>query len=207
MSFDKPVLEPRKRPTQSRSEVTFDAILEAAARILEEGGLLDLTTNQIAERAGVSIGTLYQYFPTKEVILAELSLNLRRSLLQNISRIIHGNSTKPLDEIMDILVKVAIDRLFDRPQLARALEYADAYLPLHEEVAVLTEQFEAEITGLLERHGIANPVLAGRDINAIARGMVDAASASGETDRQALLVRIGRALRGYLAYSGGSEYR
>ncbi|MEP3247819.1 MAG: TetR/AcrR family transcriptional regulator [Sneathiella sp.] len=172
---------------------------------MEEGGLLDLTTNQIAERAGVSIGTLYQYFPTKEVILAEVSLNLRRSLLQNISRIIHGNSTKSLDEIMDILVKVAIDRLFDRPQLARALEYADAYLPLDEEVAALTEQFEAEIAGLLERHGIATPVLAGRNINAIARGMVDAASAAGETDRQALLVRIGRALRGYLAYSGDSE--
>lgn len=52
--------DPRKRPRQARSVATFEAILEAAARILE------INTNAVAELAGVSIGSLYQYFPSKD---------------------------------------------------------------------------------------------------------------------------------------------
>ncbi len=66
------LLEPRKRPHQQRSAATVDAILEAAARILERKGLDALTTNVVAELAGISIGSLYQYVPGKAVILAEL---------------------------------------------------------------------------------------------------------------------------------------
>ena len=65
-------LEPRKLPKQARSETTFDAILEAAAQIFERHGYAAGTTNRIAERAGVSIGSLYQYFPNKDAILLAL---------------------------------------------------------------------------------------------------------------------------------------
>ena len=57
------------------------AILEAAARILETGGATGLNTNAIAQRAGVSVGSLYQYFPNKEAILAELIREKRGQLL------------------------------------------------------------------------------------------------------------------------------
>lgn len=63
---------PRKRPNQARSQATVEAILESAAHILSSEGYEALTTNAIAARAGVSIGSLYQYFPTKEAIIAEL---------------------------------------------------------------------------------------------------------------------------------------
>ena len=63
---------PRKAARQERSQVTVDAILEAATRLFAEGGLEAVNTNQIAELAGVSIGSLYQYFPTKQAILGEL---------------------------------------------------------------------------------------------------------------------------------------
>jgi AcrR family transcriptional regulator len=63
---------PRKAARQDRSQATVDAILEAAARLFAEGGLDAINTNQIAERAGVSIGSLYQYFPGKQAILGEL---------------------------------------------------------------------------------------------------------------------------------------
>jgi AcrR family transcriptional regulator len=59
----------RRRPRQSRSRATFDAILEAAAQVLERDGPAGFTTASVAERAGVSIGTLYQYFSDKQAIL------------------------------------------------------------------------------------------------------------------------------------------
>ena len=62
---------------QTRSKATVDAVLEAAARVLEERGLAGFNTNAVAERAGVSIGSLYQYFPSKDAILLAL---MERSL-------------------------------------------------------------------------------------------------------------------------------
>src|ERR1700753_469595 len=63
---------PRKLPVQRRSEETVAAIVEGAARILEKDGFEKFNTNSVAEKAGVSIGSLYQYFPNKDVLLAEL---------------------------------------------------------------------------------------------------------------------------------------
>jgi AcrR family transcriptional regulator len=63
---------PRKHPTQARARATVDALVEAAARILAADGPDALTTNRIAEVAGVGIGSLYQYFPSKEAIVAAL---------------------------------------------------------------------------------------------------------------------------------------
>jgi AcrR family transcriptional regulator len=59
----------RKGPRQARSRATIDAILDASARILGERGWLGLTTNDVAEAAGVSIGSLYQYFPNKLALI------------------------------------------------------------------------------------------------------------------------------------------
>jgi len=65
-------LSPRKTPIQERSRATVEALLEATADILVRRGYGALTTNAIAERAGVNIASLYQYFPGKEAIVAEL---------------------------------------------------------------------------------------------------------------------------------------
>jgi AcrR family transcriptional regulator len=64
--------EPRRSPLQDRSRATVDAILQATAYILVRDGYAGLTTNRIAERAGVNIASLYQYFPNKESIVVEL---------------------------------------------------------------------------------------------------------------------------------------
>ena len=63
------MLKPRKTPVQKRSTVTVDAILEAALQVLVAVGKEQLTTTRVAERAGVSVGTLYQYFPNKRALL------------------------------------------------------------------------------------------------------------------------------------------
>lgn len=72
MRKEKPPLSPRKIPAQARSRATFDALIQAATYILTEQGWDGLTTNAIAERAGVNIGSLYQYFPNKQAVIAEL---------------------------------------------------------------------------------------------------------------------------------------
>jgi AcrR family transcriptional regulator len=63
---------PRKRPRQARSRATVDTVLEATARVLVKRGFDGLTTNLVAEAAGVSIGSLYQYFPNKEALVGAL---------------------------------------------------------------------------------------------------------------------------------------
>lgn len=68
-------LEPRKLPRQARARATFDAIVDACGQVLATGPYDALTTNCISERAGVSIGTLYEYFPNRESIVAALAAN------------------------------------------------------------------------------------------------------------------------------------
>src|SRR5215475_2022291 len=63
------VLEPRKSPVQARSTASVDAILEATVQVLLDVGKERLTTTKVALRAGVSVGTLYQYFPNKSALL------------------------------------------------------------------------------------------------------------------------------------------
>ena len=63
---------PRKLPRQARSKATVDAVITAAAQILIEHGYEGATTARVAERAGVSVGSLYQYFPNKEALIAVL---------------------------------------------------------------------------------------------------------------------------------------
>ena len=72
MTARKQRLNPRKQPVQHRSKATVDVVLVAAAQVFEAHGYAAGTTNRIAERAGVSIGTLYQYFPSKEAIAVAL---------------------------------------------------------------------------------------------------------------------------------------
>lgn len=72
MNKRKSSVNPRKRPAQARSRATVDAIIQSATYILTQVGWEGLTTNSIAERAGVNIGSLYQFFPNKEAIIAEL---------------------------------------------------------------------------------------------------------------------------------------
>jgi AcrR family transcriptional regulator len=72
VSRNRSTVNPRKIPAQARSRATVDAIIQAATYILTEAGWEGLTTNAIAERAGVNIGSLYQFFPNKEAVIAEL---------------------------------------------------------------------------------------------------------------------------------------
>src|SRR5471032_3642943 len=80
-SADSPL---RKTPSQTRALRTVDTLFEAATRILASEGEAGFTTNRIAERAGFSIGTLYQYFPSKEAIVVALVRHHRDRVLREL---------------------------------------------------------------------------------------------------------------------------
>ena len=68
-----PLTKPRKAASQVRSRATVDALVEATARILVKEGFDKASTNRIADVAGVSVGSLYQYFPSKEALVAAVA--------------------------------------------------------------------------------------------------------------------------------------
>lgn len=86
-------LKPRKQPRQARSQVTVEAIFDATIQVLLAEGLPRVTTIRVAERAGVSVGTLYQYYPNKQALLLDvLQRHLRRigDSLEEAARLVHG---------------------------------------------------------------------------------------------------------------------
>src|SRR3569623_836356 len=81
-----PARAPRKLPTQERARRTYLAILQAGARILERHGYEALTTNHVADLAGVGIASLYVYFPNKHALVAEIVRHVLEDLLADLSR-------------------------------------------------------------------------------------------------------------------------
>jgi AcrR family transcriptional regulator len=102
-------LNPRKKPVQVRSAVTVEAIQEATIQVLLSHGADRLTTTRVAERAGVSVGTLYQYYPNKQALLfalLESHLDKVSGAVQNACQNAHG---KPLAQMMQGVVTAFID--------------------------------------------------------------------------------------------------
>lgn len=97
----KPRTSPRKLPTQGRAKGTVDAILEATARILVSEGFEHASTNRIAEMAGVSIGSLYQYFPNKEALVAAL---IDRHVAETLA-VFDGRITSLIEQPLPIAVR------------------------------------------------------------------------------------------------------
>jgi AcrR family transcriptional regulator len=95
---------PRKKPRQERSLVTYDAILEAATRIFGERGYAGATTNDIAELAGVSIGSLYQYFPNKDALISALQSHHMNEIAAATHAMIDGAPGRTLRESVATLV-------------------------------------------------------------------------------------------------------
>ena len=117
-------LKPRKKPRQRRSRVTIDSIFEAAIQVLLANGLEAVTTVQIAERAGVSVGSLYQYFPNKNALLAAV---VRRHVGEVVDstiaacRSVHG---KNIRDMCAAMMSAFVDAKTRKPEVSRAL-----YLP------------------------------------------------------------------------------
>ena len=100
--------EPRKRPKQRRSQITVDAILEATARVLVHEGYEKASTNRIAKVAGVSIGSLYQYFPSKESLVLALIEHHCEDMLKLLVESSVKLASAPLDQAIRTYVKAML---------------------------------------------------------------------------------------------------
>ena len=189
----------RKPPRQARAQATVSAILEAAARILETEGLSGVNTNAIAARAGVSVGSLYQYFPSKEAVLSALLQRERQTLHLELERAIAAGADAEFGLAVRGLLEVAAAHQLARPALARQLEYVEASLPLEAQTDAVNARTADLIAGFLQGRWLAQPGIAARDIAAMSRGLSDAAGMAGETDGAALVDRLYPAVMGYLA--------
>lgn len=114
-------LEPRKTPVQARSTVTVQAICEATIQVLLSHGAERLTTTRVAERAGVSVGTLYQYYPNKRSLLFAVLENHLNKVTARVEAVCQSASYKPLAEMVKEMVEAFVDAKMERADISVAL--------------------------------------------------------------------------------------
>jgi len=116
-----PRISPRKQPVQQRAQETVRAVLEAATYILIEQGHEHASTNGIAERAGVNIGSLYQYFPNKQAIFTTLAEQHFRGYTAHMSGTESASLDVPLARSLRLMIHAHVSFCVANQQLARAL--------------------------------------------------------------------------------------
>ena len=115
----------RKKPQQMRSKLMFDNILKASTRVLEEVSFEKFTTNKVAEAAGISIGSLYQYFPNKQSILIELERVAVNEITANIENLLFEKNHTTQERLFKVIEYFLItdSSLYDNPFTTNA-EYS-----------------------------------------------------------------------------------
>jgi AcrR family transcriptional regulator len=195
----KRMLEVRKAPGQARSKETVNVILEASARILESEGLRGFNTNAVAAKAGVSIGSLYQYFPNKDAILLALINSFEDATREAILEAMRSGSGRPLKPRLRLFVRALVVMHYRRPRLNRVLEAEEERLGGGAEDFA----FRPGLLDLLQEHKseIATPVSGAteRVAMAILRSVVDRGLAVGASQRSVEQLAM-RAVSGFLLY-------
>ena len=113
--------EPRKTPIQARATVTVEAISEATIQILLSQGAERLTTTRVADRAGVSVGTLYQYFPNKQSLLFAVLEDHLEKVTEAVENACENARHKPLTEMIKEVVEAFVDAKIARADITVAL--------------------------------------------------------------------------------------
>ena len=126
-----------KKPSQGRSQATYDSILDAAARLLERDGYAALTTNHVARAAGVAIGSLYEYFASKDAIVAEVVRRTVREVASEIAQSFAHSLSVGMEQGLRPLIRAMFAAVEQRAKLVRALSTSVPFLSEIEEVREL----------------------------------------------------------------------
>jgi len=203
------VVTPRKKPLQSRSRATVQAVLTAAAHILEERGLPGFNTNAVAERAGVSIGSLYQYFPSKDAILVALMEHSLTMFSEDLSEAIDGAPGDSLADDLKFMLQMGLISHLRRPNLMRLLEGEFQRLEEHIDKTSSHGAGREAMIRLLERYRDrirpGDVAVMAQDVGAIAKVLMGAAGQRLETDWEVVIDRTARAMTGYLGAAWDGE--
>jgi len=114
-------LTPRKRPRQARSAATLDAIFEATIQVLLADGARGLTTTRVAARAGVSVGTMYQYFPHKQALIYALNERYLERLAETVEACCRAAAGRSVGAMLDALIATYWGAKTERADVTRAL--------------------------------------------------------------------------------------
>jgi AcrR family transcriptional regulator len=145
-------LSPRKAPRQSRSQATVTAILNATAHILIERGSAAASTNAVAERAGVSVGSLYQYFPNKDALVSALAARHGEKMMAVIQRALTNAMDATLADALAGLVEATVEAHRVDSDLHRVLEEQLGSMDVDAAHDEYTDVMEDRIVALLARH-------------------------------------------------------
>tara|TARA_A100001234_G_scaffold27402_1_gene21408 strand:- start:1195 stop:1791 length:597 start_codon:yes stop_codon:yes gene_type:complete len=133
----------RKKPQQARSKLMVENILEASIRVLQKFPYEKFTTNRVAEAAGISVGSLYQYYPNKRALLMELEIRAVNEMIENVEQLLFDTS-RPSEERLYRAIEyffvtessfydIPFTSNFDYPsQLNRITKSVDLYLKSNE---------------------------------------------------------------------------
>ncbi len=210
-------LQPRKRPIQGRARLTVEAILEASAQVFEELGYAKTTTDRIAERAGVSIGTLYQYFPGKDALLVALAeQHVDKGLemsAQMLDTSVHLERI-PLEDLLRSFLQAAIALHRERPRLHQMLFVeAPKSTGFLEALSAREDALADQLRVVLERHPevrLPDPDLGVYVLIHVTEGLVHdyiVHPPPGNVDEERFTGEMVRLLRGYLAPEAGGTCR
>jgi AcrR family transcriptional regulator len=203
-------LMPRKRPLQARARRTVEAILEGAAQVFEKHGYAHTTTDRIAERAGVSVGSLYQYFPNKDAVIVALAERHQEAGLSRVREMLSETAAGAIEALdLDVLlgsfVRDLIELHRNHPRLHRLL-VVEARMPSDqlERLSRQEDELATEVAVLLRAH----PDITVRDPGLSAWLLIHAAEGlihdfvvhppPGPVGEECFVEEMVRLLRGYL---------
>ena len=146
----RPRTSPRKQPRQQRSQATVEAILDATARVLCSTGYDHASTNRVALAAGVSVGSLYQYFPSKEALVAALA----ERHIAHMTLLVKTKLAEVAGAPLAVAVRTMIDAMFAahavNPRLHKVLIEQVPRVGRLERVMGVEREVEALVAALLE---------------------------------------------------------
>jgi AcrR family transcriptional regulator len=143
----------RRKPNQERSRAMVDAILEGCARVLLEDGYDRASTNRIARAAGVSVGSLYQYFPGLDAIVAALYQGHHRALCEALCRGLLEAAAAPPERAGACVARALMTPLRDRPDLRREVLEQGLAAGAERKVGEARARAARAVQGFLEARG------------------------------------------------------
>ncbi|MFZ5757038.1 MAG: TetR/AcrR family transcriptional regulator [Pseudomonadota bacterium] len=139
-----PDFEPKKRPRQERAQVTYESLVEACARLLPVRGYAGVTTNHVAEAAGVGIASLYEYFPGKDALVAEVAARLVSRVMAALAAAMTQAIASPPERAVRLWISAIHDTLRQERELVEVFVYQVPYtnrLPVIRGLTPLLLQF------------------------------------------------------------------
>ncbi|MNX46646.1 HTH-type transcriptional repressor Bm3R1 [compost metagenome] len=154
--------QPRKAPRQARSQQMVEVILEATARVLGERGYAGTNTNVVAERAGVSVGSLYQYFPNKDALITALHERHAGQMYAVIDEVLAASRARSLRGRVQAMVRALLAAHALYPALHRVLEKEFPFFDTPREESPADHDIFRRVRQLLDEH---RPELAPRNLD------------------------------------------